>query len=97
MPGAKPLHSSAAAKGIVLNDSAARATLQCLAATLDCIERLMSQSAPLSVPVPSMGVFMLCSRLLAVDDSLTATGENGITTFPPAYACPCCCGSVITT
>lgn len=97
MPGAKPLRSSAAAKGIVLNDSAARAMLQCLAATLDCIERLMSQSAPLPVPVPSTGTFMLCSRLLAVDDSLTDTGEDCITTIPPAYACPCCCESVITT
>jgi hypothetical protein len=84
MPGAKPLHSSVAAKEIILNDAAARAMLQCLAAALDCIERLMSQSAPLPVPVPSKGVFMLCSRLLAVDDSLTTTGEACITTIPPA-------------
>lgn len=79
MPGAKPLQSSAAANGLVLNDSTACTMVQSLAAVLDCIERLMSQSAALPVPVPSTGLLMLCSRILSVDDSLAATGETHFT------------------
>ena len=79
MPGAKPLQSSAAANGLVLNDSTACTMVQSLAAVLDCIERLMSQSAALPVPVPSTGLLMLCSRILSVDDSLAATGEAHLT------------------
>ena len=76
MPGVKPLQSSAAANGLVLNDSTACTMVQSLAAVFDCIERLMSQSAALPVPVPSTGLLMLCSRILSVDDSLAATGEE---------------------
>lgn len=74
MLGAKPLQASGSAEGVVLNDRTARTVVQSLAAVLDCIERLMSQSASLPVPVPSTGVLMFCSRLLSVDDSITATG-----------------------
>ena len=75
MPGAQALQSTAAANGLVLNDSTARTMVQSLAAALDCLERLMSQSAALPVPMPDSGIVMLCSRILSVDDSLTATGS----------------------
>lgn len=74
MPGAKALQSTGPANGLVLNDSTARTMVQSLAAVLDCVERLMSQSAALPVPVPNVELTMLCSRILSVDDSLTATG-----------------------
>ena len=76
MPGAKALQSIASGDGLVLNDSTARTTVQSLAAVLDCIERLMSQSAALPVPMPAAGIAMLCSRILSVDDSLIATGDR---------------------
>ena len=75
MPGAKALQSTAAANGLVLNDRTAQTMVQSLAAVLDCIERLMCQSAALPVPLPAAGLVMLCSRILSVDDSLTATGD----------------------
>ena len=74
MPGVKPLQSDESADGLVLNAGQARVALQRLAAVLSCLERLLSQSAQLPVPVPTAGLMMLCSRLLTVDDTLRATG-----------------------
>ena len=74
MTGVKPLQSGEAADGLVLNAGQAREALQRLAALLDCLERVLSQSAQLPVPVPTAGLMMLCSRMLSVDDTLRATG-----------------------
>ncbi len=74
MPGVKPLQTDESADGLVLNAGQARGALQRLAAISDCLERLLSQSAQLPVPVPTAGLMMLCSRMLSVDDTLRATG-----------------------
>ena len=76
MPGVKPLQSNESADGLVLNAGQARGALQRLAAILECLERLLSQSAQLPIPVPTAGLMMLCSRMLSVDDTLRATGAS---------------------
>ena len=87
MPGAKPLQSTGHANGLVLNDGTSRTMVQSLAAVLDCAERLLSQSAAQPVPVPDAQLIMLCSRILSVDDSLTATGALPAGTSLSKEAC----------
>jgi hypothetical protein len=48
---------------------------QSLAALLDCMERIITQSAPTPAPLPGVAILLLCTRILSLDDSVLAHGD----------------------
>lgn len=75
-PDAVGIQAESAAAGIVQNAQMVVLARQRLAASLDCLERLLTQAVPAPVPVPGHGVVQLCTRILSVDDSLVRAGEG---------------------
>jgi hypothetical protein len=75
-PDAVGIQAESAAARVVQNAQMVVLARQRLAASLDCLERLLTQAAPAPVPVPAHGVVQLSTRILSVDDSLVRAGEG---------------------
>ncbi|KAK9915726.1 hypothetical protein WJX75_003282 [Coccomyxa subellipsoidea] len=74
-PDAVGIQAESAAARVVQNAQMVVLARQRLAASLDCLERLLTQAAPAPVPVPAHGVVQLSTRILSVDDSLVRAGR----------------------
>ena len=57
--------------------AAVEAALGQLAGFLDALERLLTVSFPVAVPVPAHGILMLLTRILSFDDSVRQAGKFG--------------------
>ena len=55
--------------------AAVEAALGQLAGFLDALERLLTMSFPVAVPVPAHGILMLLTRILSFDDSARQAGK----------------------
>ena len=65
--------------------AAVEAALGQLAGFLDTLERLLTLSFPVAVPIPAHGVLMLLTRILSFDDSVR---QAGTTAGGKSPACP---------
>ena len=68
--------------------SAVQKALGSLAGLLDALERMLTASYPVAVPLPSHGILMLLTRILTMDDSARQAGETH-TCMHPARPTPC--------
>lgn len=75
-PDARGLKAGSEPAGTIQNAQMVVLARKRLAALLDCLERLLTQSAPTPVPVPGSAVVQLCARILSVDDSFVQAGEH---------------------
>lgn len=57
------------------NTAAVEAALGQLAGFLDALERLLTASFPVAVPIPAHGILMLMTRILSFDDSARQAGK----------------------
>ena len=62
--------------------AAVEAALGQLAGFLDALERLLTVSFPVAVPVPAHGILMLLTRILSFDDSVRQAGAIAAGTLP---------------
>ena len=56
--------------------AAVQAALGQLVGFLDALERLLTVSFPVAVPIPAHGILLLLTRILSFDDSARQTGKH---------------------
>ena len=76
-PDAHPL-AALGGHAQALSAPAMRLALQRAGALLDCLERLLTQSAATPVPLPGHALLQLCSRVLSVDHTLAGQGADAL-------------------
>ena len=74
--GSTAVHATKLLGQSVHRVAAVQTALDQLAGFLDTIERLLTGSFPVAVPIPAHAILMLLTRMLSLDDSARQTGSD---------------------